>query len=198
MTIRNIFFLFFFSFNKSKKTKSQKQTHFLPATEPSFLPLGSSNSTPAQMPSAKSVFPVKRSVPCLTPEALLMITRSPTFKSEDAVAVDIGKMWYQRLQSLFIIGTQVWPVLILKTISINSYHFLVSKILIKKQKHSWLTKLNQAYLPSVFHNSLGLYHSWTGLSRSPWQELHMHYKSFPHFLSLSCNRHKLIYLFLSC
>lgn len=57
--------------------------YFLPATEPSFFPLGSSNSTPDQMPSAKSVFPTKRRMPCFIPVVLLMMTRSPILGSED-------------------------------------------------------------------------------------------------------------------
>ncbi|KAH9420474.1 hypothetical protein DERP_000900, partial [Dermatophagoides pteronyssinus] len=49
----------------------------LPATEPSFLPKGSSNSIPAHCPAEKSVSPKKRNVPSFVPELALTNTRSP-------------------------------------------------------------------------------------------------------------------------
>ena len=49
-------------------------------TDPSFLPMGVSNSTPAHSPAANSVVPIKRKVPVLVPVWLETITRSPSLQ----------------------------------------------------------------------------------------------------------------------
>lgn len=55
--------------------------NLLPPTEPSFLPLGSSSSTPHHSPAAKSVDPMNLRVPTLEPWLLFIMTRSPILKS---------------------------------------------------------------------------------------------------------------------
>lgn len=55
--------------------------YLTPDTDPSFLPRGSSNSTPHQSPGANSVLPKKRRVPGLLPWLLMTITRSPGRRS---------------------------------------------------------------------------------------------------------------------
>jgi len=57
--------------------------YLFPATDPSFFPLGSSSSTPAQSPSANSVTPLYRRTPNLTPVVLLITTLSPIFSSPE-------------------------------------------------------------------------------------------------------------------
>lgn len=75
--------------------------NLLPPTVPSFLPMGSSNSTPAHSPVANSVVPMKRRWPTLDPCCDLTITRSPSWKltldiveimlpSGDAISLVIG------------------------------------------------------------------------------------------------------------
>lgn len=54
--------------------------NLLPPMVPSFLPMGSSNSTPAHSPVANSVVPMKRRWPTLDPCCDLTITRSPSWK----------------------------------------------------------------------------------------------------------------------
>ena len=49
-------------------------------TEPSFLPMAESNSTPAHSPAANSVGPMNLKVPVLVPVWLETITLSPNFK----------------------------------------------------------------------------------------------------------------------
>lgn len=63
-------------------------THLLPATDPSFLPVASSNSTPAHSPEAKSVAPRYLNVPVFTELALVTWTRSPTFSLAPASPPD--------------------------------------------------------------------------------------------------------------
>lgn len=60
-------------------------THRFPATAPSFFPSGSSSSTPAQTPLAKSVSPTYFNTPGLEP---LINTLSPIFSPTRAAAAD--------------------------------------------------------------------------------------------------------------
>lgn len=71
-----------------------QDAHLLSLTEPSFLPTGSSNSTPHHSPGANSVAPRYLSTPVLLPWLDETITRSPIFKSllcdtvDDRLVVD--------------------------------------------------------------------------------------------------------------
>lgn len=56
-------------------------SNLFPPTEPSFFPLGSSNSTPHHSPAANSVHPMNRRVPILDPWLDFIITLSPSLKS---------------------------------------------------------------------------------------------------------------------
>ena len=58
-------------------------------TEPSFLPIAESNSTPAHSPAAKSVVPMNLKVPVLVPVWLETITLSPNFKGPPPVPPEV-------------------------------------------------------------------------------------------------------------
>lgn len=72
-----------------KRGGKEWDTHFLPATEPSFLPTGSSSSTPAHWPVANSVGPIKRRVPAFMPDEAFTMTRSPTRRPQSVKVVDV-------------------------------------------------------------------------------------------------------------
>lgn len=62
-------------------TLKNKNIYLIPSTEPSFFPRGSSNSIPHHSPGANWVDPRYLRTPNLEPCPLLIITRSPIFKS---------------------------------------------------------------------------------------------------------------------
>ena len=80
--IKSFFFFFF----------KPPSTYLFPATAPSFLPRGSSSSTPAHSPLAKSAGPIYLNVPGFEP---LTRTLSPSLKlcfSPDATGVDVARV----------------------------------------------------------------------------------------------------------
>lgn len=83
----------------AKSPKFGRQSKYLlPATEPSFFPLGSSSSTPTHSPGAKSVGPMYLTMPILEPCVLLMMTLSPILKSTCCVDVE-AKLVFELLRA---------------------------------------------------------------------------------------------------
>jgi len=71
----------------AKRPKFGRQSQYLfPSTDPSFFPLGSSNSTPHHSPLAKEVNPIYLNVPIFEPWLDLIMTLSPILKSTDVDA----------------------------------------------------------------------------------------------------------------
>lgn len=76
---------------------SKTKTHLFPATVPSFFPKGSSSSTPAHSPAAKSVWPRYLRIPVLLgPAELDTWTRSPSrifLAPGEGVRVGVKHLW---------------------------------------------------------------------------------------------------------
>uniref|UniRef100_A0A6B0UXI9 Putative secreted protein n=1 Tax=Ixodes ricinus TaxID=34613 RepID=A0A6B0UXI9_IXORI len=73
----------------NRPCRAGHRKYFVPATEPSFLPTGSSSSTPAHCPVANSVGPMKRRVPAFMPDEAFTMTRSPTRRPQSVMTVDV-------------------------------------------------------------------------------------------------------------